>query len=95
MNRAIPISVDGQAGILVTTRNRVLELRAKARERLVVMDANMRTLASKPEEGAATAEYAMVLVAATGFAAILIAMLKSDTVRTLVLNIVKKALNIG
>lgn len=95
MNRAIPISVDGQAGILVTTRNRVLELRAKARERLVVMDANMRTLAAKPEEGAATAEYAMVLVAATGFAAILIAMLKSDTVRTLVLNIVKKALNIG
>lgn len=95
MNRAIPINVDGQAGIFVTARRRMQRLRAKARERLVMIDANMRTLAAEPEEGAATAEYAMVLVAATGFAAVLIAMLKSDTVRNLVLAIVKKALNIG
>lgn len=49
---------------------------------------------SQPEEGAATAEYAVVLVAATGFAAVLVALMKSDTVKTLLTNIVKKALNV-
>lgn len=50
---------------------------------------------AQPEEGAATAEYAVVLVAATGFAAVLMAVLKSDAVKTLLTNIVKKALNVG
>ena len=53
-----------------------------------------RWLMSQPEEGAATAEYAVVLVAATGFAAVLVALMKSDTVKTLLTNIVKKALNV-
>ena len=56
--------------------------------------ASDRALMSQPEEGAATAEYAVVLVAATGFAAVLVALMKSDTVKTLLTNIVKKALNV-
>ena len=60
-----------------------------------MLDARWRTLAAEPEEGAATAEYAVVLVAATGFAAILVALLKSDTIKTLLTNIVKKALSVA
>ena len=48
-----------------------------------------------PEEGAATAEYAGVLVAATGFAAVLVAILKSDAIKTLLTNIIKQALKVG
>ena len=60
----------------------------------VGLEARWRALMSQPEEGAATAEYAVVLVAATGFAAVLVALMKSDTVKTLLTNIVKKALNV-
>lgn len=59
------------------------------------LDARARTLLEEPEEGAATAEYAVVLVAATGFAALLVAVLKSDATKTLLTNIVKKALNVA
>ena len=45
--------------------------------------------------GAATAEYAVVLVAATGFAAVLVAILKSDAIKTLLTNIIKQALKVG
>lgn len=47
-----------------------------------------------PEAGMATAEYAVVLVAATGFAGLLVALLKSDAIKTLLSGIVKKALNV-
>lgn len=60
----------------------------------VMLDSRMRTLTAQPEEGAATAEYAVVLVAATGFAAVLVALLKSDAIKTLLTNIVKKALSV-
>jgi hypothetical protein len=43
----------------------------------------------------ATAEYAVVLIAATGFAGLLVAILKSGDVRALLMSIVKQALNIG
>ncbi len=52
-------------------------------------------MSAEPEEGATTAEYAVVLVAATGFAAVLVALLKSDTIKTLLTNIVKKSLSVG
>lgn len=71
----------------------------RAGERLLRTQVNLesrwRSLMAQPEEGAATAEYAVVLVAATGFAAVLMAVLKSDAVKTLLTNIVKKALNVG
>ena len=65
------------------------------KERLCLMDARIRTLMAEPEEGAATAEYAVVLVAATGFAAVLVAILKSDAIKTLLTNIIKQALKVG
>ena len=58
-------------------------------------DARIRLALAEPEEGAATAEYAVVLVAATGFAALLMAILKSGTVKTMLLNIIKQALQLG
>ena len=60
-----------------------------------LLDARMRTLTAEPEEGAATAEYAVVLVAATGFAAVLVGIMKSDAIKTLLTNIIKKALSVG
>ena len=83
MNTPIPVIVDGQAGIFAHSKARVATLNAKAKERLCLM------------EGAATAEYAVVLVAATGFAAVLVAILKSDAIKTLLTNIIKQALKVG
>ena len=93
MNTPIPVIVDGQAGIFAHSKARVATLNAKAKERLCLMDA--RILMAEPEEGAATAEYAVVLVAATGFAAVLVAILKSDAIKTLLTNIIKQALKVG
>ncbi|WP_338120947.1 DUF4244 domain-containing protein [Bifidobacterium boum] len=66
----------------------------KARERSCMIDARIRLMAMEPEKGAATAEYAMVLVAACGFAAVLFAVIKSDLVRTLVINLIKGAMEL-
>lgn len=46
------------------------------------------------DRGATTAEYAIVILAATAFAGALLVILKSDTVKQLLLGIIKKALNI-
>lgn len=51
--------------------------------------------APDPEAGLATAEYAIATIAAVGFAGLLVAVLKSDTVRGLLENIVSTALSIG
>lgn len=51
--------------------------------------------AQKRDSGAVTAEYAVVIIAATGFAALLVAILKSDAIRTTLTELVKKALKIG
>ncbi|WP_420907662.1 DUF4244 domain-containing protein [Bifidobacterium pullorum] len=69
--------------------------RERAERGICLLDARMRTLTAEPEEGAATAEYAVVLVAATGFAALLVAILKSGTVKNLLTDIVKQALNVA
>ncbi|NMM93333.1 DUF4244 domain-containing protein [Bifidobacterium oedipodis] len=95
MNTPIPVNVDGTAGIVAHSRARMLELTDAARRRLCMMDARVRTLMAEPEEGAATAEYAVVLVAATGFAAVLATIVKSDAIKTLLTNLIKKALNVG
>ena len=63
--------------------------------KLCLMDAKARLGRIEPEEGAATAEYAVVLVAATGFAALLVTIMKSETVRKMLLDIVKQALSMG
>ena len=86
MNTPIPVIVDGQAGIFAHSKARVATLNAKAKERLCLMDARIRTLMAEPE---------VVLVAATGFAAVLVAILKSDAIKTLLTNIIKQALKVG
>lgn len=63
--------------------------------RCCLLDARIRTVTSEPEAGMATAEYAVVLIAATGFAGILVAILKSGDVRELLMGIIRQALNIG
>jgi hypothetical protein len=44
------------------------------------------------DRGSATAEYAIVTVAAAGFAAVLVALLKSPEVRDMLLSLVRSAL---
>lgn len=61
-------------------------------EQLVAAKWQVATL--RPEAGMATAEYAVVLVAATGFAGLLVTILKSSAVQTLLSGIIKKALNV-
>ena len=58
------------------------------------MDSRIRLLGVEPQKGAATAEYAVVLLAATGFGALLVSILKSSAVKTLLMNIIKKALQL-
>jgi hypothetical protein len=43
----------------------------------------------------ATAEYAIATLAASGFAALLLTLLRSGEVRTLVFGIIKRALSVG
>jgi hypothetical protein len=47
------------------------------------------------DAGMATAEYAMATLAACGFAALLIAILRSDEVRGMLLGIVRQGLSLG
>ena len=47
------------------------------------------------DEGMATAEYAIATLAACGFAGLLVALLRSDEVRGLLLGIVRSALSLG
>ncbi|WEV42766.1 DUF4244 domain-containing protein [Bifidobacterium sp. ESL0682] len=61
---------------------------------ICLLDARVRTALAEPDEGAATAEYAVVLVAATGFAAVLVALLKSGAVKSLLQALVNKALKV-
>lgn len=85
----------GKAVCLLDARMRTLVVYAEADPEAMLLDARMRTLTVEPEEGAATAEYAVVLVAATGFAAVLVGIMKSDAIKTLLTNIIKKALSVG
>lgn len=48
-----------------------------------------------PEDGATTAEYGIVMLAAVGFAGLLVVILKSEEVRSLLLGIVERALSTG
>ena len=48
-----------------------------------------------PEEGASTAEYGIVMLAAVGFAGLLVLILKSDEVRSMLMDIVRNALSIA
>lgn len=47
------------------------------------------------EEGMATAEYAVATLAACGFAGLLVAILRGDEVRGMLMDIVQRALTLG
>lgn len=44
------------------------------------------------ERGAATAEYAIVIMAAVGFAGLLVVIMRSDEVRTILTDLIQRAL---
>jgi len=64
--------------------------RAAARERARSRSARVRL----DEAGMATAEYAIATLAACGFAGLLVAILRGDEVRGLLLGIVQRALSL-
>lgn len=47
------------------------------------------------DDGAATAEYAVVILAAVGFAGLLVTLLRSDEVRGVLTDLVRRALTVG
>ncbi len=49
----------------------------------------------RAEEGAATAEFAVVTMAAVGFAGLLVVILRSDEVREILTSLVRDALSAG
>ncbi|PJM72407.1 hypothetical protein CS006_09730 [Bifidobacterium primatium] len=75
-------------------RGRMRAMAKAANTRICMLDARMRTITAEPEKGLATAEYAVVMIAATGFAGLLVAILKSGAVKTLLTNLVKQALSV-
>lgn len=96
MNTVIPTGGEHDDAVRRSSDEGALtRLRRKAWAKACVLDARMRTLGEASDEGAVTAEYAVVLVAATGFAALLVTIMKSETVRKMLLDIVKKALTMG
>ncbi len=68
---------------------RLVRLAARARARWA------RTVVHGRDAGLATAEYAVVLIAAVGFAGLLLVILTSGEVRGLLLGLVQKALAVG
>lgn len=56
---------------------------------------NLFTELSWGEKGATTAEYAVTTMAAVGFAGLLVALLRSDIVRGILTDLVKRALAVG
>lgn len=86
--------MQGKTGFITATRSAPIAAARKAKERACMIDAKIRLMAVEPQKGAATAEYAMVLVAACGFAAVLFAVIKSDIVKNLVLALIKGAMEL-
>ena len=93
MNDAMSINVDGSPGLMGRVGQKLCAAKERANKAVCLLDA--RLLTAEPEKGAVTAEYAVVLVAATAFAAVLIAIVKSDVVKTLLTGLIKKALSVG
>lgn len=67
-------------------------LGAGMRRGVCMLDARLRTMTARPERGAVTVEYAVMLVAGTIFAGVLVAVIKSPTIKTMLTDLVKNAL---
>lgn len=70
-------------------------IKDRVQRAICLLDARAKLVAREPEAGLATAEYAVVMIAATGFAGLLVAILKSSAVRTMLTNLVKTALSVA
>jgi Flp pilus assembly pilin Flp len=55
----------------------------------------MKKLHLLEEEGATTAEYAIITLAAVGFAGILLAILRSEEVKGMLLDLIRSALSVS
>ncbi len=90
------LNADGHRG---NALDRAWEVAQTWRNAMRIHDVKLRKrleiLLENPEQGAVTAEYAVVLIAATGFAALLVVILKSDAIREVLNDLVKQALNVG
>ena len=95
MYQTAALSTEESPGIANGAGGHVSWMRKGIYGKLCLLDAKARLGRIEAEEGAATAEYAVVLVAATGFAALLVPIMKSETVRKMLLDIVKQALSVG
>jgi hypothetical protein len=62
------------------------------RKRYGMTGDDLARLVEQQDEGAVTAEYAIATIAAVGFAALLVVVLRSDEVRSLLLGLVTRAL---
>ena len=67
-------------------------LRNNVHRSVCLLDARMRTMTAEPERGAATVEYALVIVAAAAFAGVLLVVIQSGFAKTLITDLIKKAL---
>jgi hypothetical protein len=56
---------------------------------------NRKTSRATDERGAATAEYAITIMAAVGFAGLLVVILKSGEVQAILTGLVRSALSVG
>ena len=84
MNDAMSINVDGSPGLMGRVGQKLCAAKERANKAVCLLDVRMRLLTAEPEKGAATA-----------FAAVLIAIVKSDVVKTLLTGLIKKALSVG
>ncbi|MFT8704930.1 DUF4244 domain-containing protein [Bifidobacterium aquikefiricola] len=83
-------STQGRLGRLHELR--IITIRKRMLLQMCRVERRMRVLVESPESGMATAEYAVVLIAATGFAGLLVAILKSGAVKALLTELVNRAL---
>lgn len=56
---------------------------------------NCAAKAARSDRGAATAEYAIAIMAAVGFASLLVVIMQSDEVRGILTDLVRTALTVG
>ena len=65
-------------------------------QELVPMEEDKKTVRlRKPDRGATTAEYAITTLAACGFAALLVVVLKSYGIQNLITGVISSALKLG
>ncbi|RSX50327.1 DUF4244 domain-containing protein [Bifidobacterium callimiconis] len=93
MDTMLDASPPAATGII----DRMKNMAQRANEKICLLDARgrLRTVTEQPESGLATAEYAMVMIAATGFAGLLVVILKSGTVEGLLNGLVERALSVA